>query len=438
VAAVRRRAKRRRDTVIAALVGIAILVAVFGLLLWWVPEQDRAEPQACYAEPVGAAAFLPAAGQQAAQSKPKLTIKDDQKLTLAFGRSREQRVRTIAFTVDGSLPAGTTTLSTTNSAFNRDSDDAQIPASQVKTRARVVGDEVQVDVCFDRAAVSVDPGSYIGTVTIDDPAVATTSIGMTLTFSFPYWSRVLALSLVVAFAASVYVFGLRKSLFTADAVLVQRKTIGDYLAWAGSGNGLLTIVVGGAAAFTAYSATYLQAEDWGKDPAQILSLIGAIAAGFVAAGTAGRLAAGGAPTDVPSAPDDGTAQQDKERPPPDADGSVVPPADSAPPAEELPPAAPDGAVVPPTEETVPDSEAPPDAAEPEAPAGEPEVERDDVVGEGEGGPLLDEDELAGHEEDGQLDETDEGERSEVGEETSDPERAAAMLAGAEEDPEAST
>jgi hypothetical protein len=339
--------------------------------------------------------------------------------------------------VDGSLPAGTTSLDTESTAFNRDSDDAQIPASLVKTRARVVGDEVQVDVCFDRAAVSVDPGSYVGTVTIDDPAVATTSIGMTLTFSFPYWSRVLALSLVVAFAASVYVFGLRKSLFTADAVLVQRKTIGDYLAWAGSGNGLLTIVVGGAAAFTAYSATYLQAEDWGKDPAQVLSLIGAIAAGFVAAGTAGRLAAGGAPTDVPSAPDDGTAPQDKERPPPDADGSVVPPADGAPPAEELPPAGPDD-VAPTADGTAPEPELPPDAAGPEAPDDEPEVERDDVVGEGEGGPLLDEDELVGHEADGQLDETDEGERSEVGEETTDPEQAAAMLAEAERDPEVNT
>jgi hypothetical protein len=115
VAAVRRRAKRRRDTVITALVGIAIVVAVFGLLLWWVPDQDRAEPQACYAEPGGAAAARPAAFQQAAQPKPKLTIKDDQKLTLAFGRAREQRVRTVAFTVEGSLPSGTTSLHTSTS-----------------------------------------------------------------------------------------------------------------------------------------------------------------------------------------------------------------------------------------------------------------------------------------------------------------------------------
>ena len=82
---------------------------------------------------------------------------------------------------------------------------------------------------------------------------------------------------------------------------------------------------------------------------------------------------------------------------------LVPHADSAPPAEEPPPAGPDG-----------------------------------VAGEGEGGPLLDEDELAGHEEDGQLEETDEGERKEVGEETSDPEQAAAMVADAEKDPEANT
>jgi len=61
-----------------------------------------------------------------------------------------------------------------------------------------------------------------------------------------------------------------------------------------------------------------------------------------------------------------------------------------------------------------------------------------MEGEEAGGPLLDEDELVGHEADGQLEETDEGERSEVGEETSDPERAAAMLADAEEDPEATT
>jgi hypothetical protein len=388
------------------IVALLVIVVFFGVLLWAIPEYDRAEERPCLAETVPAA-FQPAASQQAAQEKAKLTIKDDQKLTLAFGRAREQRVRTVAFTVEGSLPAGTTTLSTTHSAFSREGDDAQIPASDVKSRARKVGDEVQVDVCFDRAAHSVDPGSYIGTVTIDDPAVATTSVGMTLTFSFPYWSRVFALSLVVAFAASVYVFGLRKNLFTADAVLVRRQTIGDYLAWAGSGNGLLTIVVGGAAAFTAYSATYLQAEAWGETPAQLLSLIGATASGFVAAGTAGRLAAGGAPTE--GSPEDGTAKQEGERPPGDADGSV-----------------------PAAEETAPVG------AGPEAPGGEPEAADAEVDGEEAGGPLLDEDELAGHEEDGRLEETDEGQRKEVGEETADPERAAAMLADAEKDPEANT
>src|SRR4029450_3529328 len=125
-------------------------------------------------------------------------------------------------------------LHTSHSAFSRDGDDAQIPASEVKSRARVVGDEVQVDVCFDRAAAAVDPGNYVGTVTIDDPAVATTSVGMTLTFSFPYWSRVFALSLGVAVAAGFYVFGLRSNRFTADAPqLLRRKTVGEYIDWSG-------------------------------------------------------------------------------------------------------------------------------------------------------------------------------------------------------------
>ncbi|HVD14506.1 MAG TPA: hypothetical protein VNK73_08645 [Actinomycetota bacterium] len=404
------------------LVSLLVIVIVFGVLLWAIPEYDQAEERPCFTETVPAA-LRPAAiqfGQQAAQQKAKLTIKDDQKLTLAFGRAREQRVRTVAFTVEGSLPAGATTLSTTNSAFSRDGDDAQIPASAVRSRARVVGDEVQVDVCFDRAALTVDPGSYIGTITIDDPAVATTSVGMTLTFSFPYWSRVIALSLVVAFAASFYVFGLRSNRFTANApLLLRRKTIGEYVDWVRSGNGLLTIVFGAAAAFTAYSATYLQAEDWGRNPAQVLSLIGAIASGFVAAGTTGRLAAGGAPMGGPPASEDGAPPPDADRPP--GDGSVTPPTDEVPPTE------------PPTDEV------PATGAGPEVPGGEPETgEFEDMEGEEAGGPLLDEDELVGHEADGQLEETDEGERSEVGEETSDPERAAAMLADAEEDPEATT
>jgi hypothetical protein len=112
----------------AWVVGIVVVVAA-AAGLWWPPTRRAAEVMA----------FQPAASQQAAQEKPKLTIKDDQKLTLAFGRAREQRVRTVAFTVEGSLPAGTTTLSTTHSAFSREGDDAQIPASDVKTRARKVG-----------------------------------------------------------------------------------------------------------------------------------------------------------------------------------------------------------------------------------------------------------------------------------------------------------
>jgi hypothetical protein len=405
---------------------LLLIVVVFGVLVWVIPEYNRAEERPCFSE-AAPAALRPAATQQAA--KAKLTVKDDQKLTLAFGRAREQRVRTIAFTVEGSLPVGTTTLSTVNTAFSRDGDDAQIPASAIRSRARVVGDEVQVDVCFDRAAMKVDPGTYVGTVTIDDPAVATTSVGMTLTFSFPFWSRVFALSLVVAFAASCYVFGLRGNRFTANAPpFLQRATIGEYVEWVCSGTGLLTIVVGAAAAFTAYSATYLQAEDWGKDPAQILSLIGAIASGFVAAGTTGRLAAGGPPLGGP-ATRDGAAQPDGRRPPGDADGSTVPPADVLPPTDEVPPPTDVDETAVPEGETRPAGGVRP--AGPELPSGEPEA------GEA-AGPLLDEDELAGHEADGQLEETDEGERSQVGEEAADPERAAAMLADAEKDPEAST
>jgi hypothetical protein len=426
------------------LVWLLAIVAVFGVLLWAIPEYDRAEERPCFAD-TAAAAFQAAASQQAAEQKAKLTIKDDQKLTLAFGRAREQRVRTVAFTVEGSLPSGTTSLHTSHSAFSREGDDAQIPASEVKSRARVVGDEVQVDVCFDRAAAAVDPGNYVGTVTIDDPAVATTSVGMTLTFSFPYWSRVFALSLAVAFAASFYVFGLRSNRFTADAPqLLRRKTVGEYIDWVRSGNGLLTVVIGGAAGFAAYNAIYLQAEDWGTNPAQVLSLIGGIASGFVAAGTTGRLAAGGAPMAPPPAPEDEAPPPDLERPPPDQpDDSAVPPTDEVPPADELPPLAPDDSAAPPTDAAPPvgaaTGEAPPAAAGPEVPSGEPEAgEPEDLEGEEAGGPLLDEDELAGHEADGQLDETDEGERSEVGEETSDPEHAAAMLADAEKDPEATT
>jgi hypothetical protein len=320
-----------------------------------------------------------AASQQAAEQKAALTIKDDQKLTLAFGRAREQRVRTVAFTVDGSLPSGTTSLHTSHSAFSRDGDDAQIPASDVKSRARVVGDEVQVDVCFDRAAAAVDPGAYVGTVTIDDPAVATTSVGMTLTFSFPCWSRVFALSLAVAFAASFYVFGLRSNRFTADAPqLLRRKTVGEYIDWVRSGNGLLTIVVGGAAGFAAYSAIYLQAEDWGTNPAQVLSLIGGIASGFVAAGTTGRLAAGGAPMAPPPAPEDEAPPPDLQRPPPDQpDDSAVPPTDEVPPADELPPLAPDDSAAPPTDAAPPvgaaAGEAAPAAAGPRSRAASPKL-----------------------------------------------------------------
>jgi hypothetical protein len=356
----------------AVLVWLLAIVAVFGVLLWAIPEYDRAEERPCFAD-TAAAAFRPAASQQAAEQKATLTIKDDQKLTLAFGRSREQRVRTVAFTVEGSLPSGATSVHTSHSAFSRDGDDAQIPASEVKSRGRVVGDEVQVDVCFDRAAVAVDPGNYVGTVTIDDPAVATTSVGMTLTFSFPYWSRVFALSLAVGFAASFYVFGLRSNRFTADAPqLLRRKTVGEYIDWVRSGNGLLTIVIGGAAGFAAYSAIYLQAEDWGTNPAQVLSLIGGIASGFVAAGTTGRLAAGGAPMGPPPAPEDEAPPTDLERPPPDQpDDSAAPPTDAAPPV---------GAAT---------GEAPPAAAGPEIPSGEPEAgEPEGLEGEEAGGPLL--------------------------------------------------
>lgn len=69
------------------------------------------------------------------------------------------------------------------------------------------------------------------------------------------------------------------------------RTVTDYLNWCFTPAGIVTVVVGVAAALGVYNATYLSSDNWGASAWQFLSILGALFSGFLAASTTIHLGA---------------------------------------------------------------------------------------------------------------------------------------------------
>lgn len=160
---------------------------------------------------------------------------------------------------------------------------------------------------------NVPSGQFAGELVLGPDRVERLAIPVTVSLRNPHFTTVILGALATTWAASWYVFFLRRDDLSADIVLGEAKKANDaeaavqadraarvlrwpfgfwlgYWRWVCSMSGAITLVAGLVAAVTAFSTAYLGSATWAGSFGDWFTLCGAIATAFVAGGTAGKLA----------------------------------------------------------------------------------------------------------------------------------------------------
>ena len=196
-----------------------------------------------------------------------------------FGRSLTTRSITIYLDMS-STPNGSSYFHVHTNAFVR-SDDAILRPQDISAYAERDGKTLLVNVCFKRTGYGNlslgDPGSYVGSVTIDDSRLSTpVSVPITVTMQYPNGVFLLWLyfGAIIPGAWCIWVIRTKRDSDT-------KALSWDFLKWATSINGIVSIVTGSVTAFAVYMAVYLRDPTWGSSALQPLTLYGAMFSAFV-------------------------------------------------------------------------------------------------------------------------------------------------------------
>lgn len=256
---------------------VAVVLVLLGLLasLWYWPligGTPKAQ-QCAFKIPTQSKGQAPTTVNPA-----KLVLVDGQSTTLPFDRGQVEKTLTIRYNINGMIPGAPQfpNFGVDQMDFLR-YDDAALPTSRVKVAAWYQDGQVVLQVCVNRSGSKLaDPGIYQSTISIIDPRIAPNSTQVTITLSYPDWTRVLILLVLAALAGTWYIWVLRQK--TADAFAISF----EFLKWCVTMLGLLSIAVGTIAAFTTYNATYMHSDSWGSSTQQPIALLGAMFTAFVA------------------------------------------------------------------------------------------------------------------------------------------------------------
>lgn len=199
--------------------------------------------------------------------------------SVAFGRSLTSRTLT-AYLSLAAIPKGPAYFHVRTNPFVR-SDDAGLNPQDIVASARSTGGTLILSVCFirdgSRAANLGDPGSYAGSVTIDDNRLkAPVSVPVTVTMQYTNGTFLLWLYFGAILPGAWCVWVLRS------------KRPGDKYAlstafpkWLLQVDGLVALVAGSIAAFAVYVGIYLRDPTWGSSALQPLTLYGGMFSAFV-------------------------------------------------------------------------------------------------------------------------------------------------------------
>ena len=195
-----------------------------------------------------------------------------------FGHSLTARTVTINLSLSA-VPKGSTLFRVESNPFLR-ADDAILNPYDVLASAYADGKVLILNVCFLRNVPGSslgDPGSYAGSVTLDDPRLgAPLTVPLTVTMQYANWVFLLWLYFAAAIPGAWCVWVLRRPRDgTASALSI------DFFKWAGTVGGIVALISGGIAAFAVYTAVYLRDPTWGSNVLQPFTLYGGMFSAFV-------------------------------------------------------------------------------------------------------------------------------------------------------------
>lgn len=260
------------------------VIAAFGVLSWF---NSRDTPRGC---DLAAQATTPITDKLQSQS---LKIRDASTAQIQLGDSLGVGQAFIILDTDqmATVPSPTAVQVSVDS-FRRDTDPDVSAAVHATAEFRSRRSAI-LHICVQRAGTgsdggqfTVDPGMYTGSITVVDPRLPVTTIPVTVTLAYPNWAVVLTLWCLVSLAASLYAYVLRKDPGTPDPhpVLDPKPLI----AFWGSPIGLVSTIVGAAAAYGVYNAVYLGNPAWGASSNDWSALVAGMFTGFVVAATSFR------------------------------------------------------------------------------------------------------------------------------------------------------
>jgi hypothetical protein len=247
------------------------------------------------------------AAKSPAKPKPPATLPGTATLTakllptqrgeVDFGRALTERTLTVYLSLSNAPKTGTTFHSRTNQFLR--SDGGSLNRSDIITTVTSDGPTLILTTCFlrDKTASLGDPGSYSGSVTIDDYRLkAAITVPMTVTMQYSNGVFLLWLYFAAVIPGAWCVWVLRSNRQGTQSALSR-----DFFAWATSVNGLVALVSGSIAAFAVYTGVYLRDPTWGYSGLQPLTLYGGMFSAYVTTSGLASLTGQKTPAD-PNAP----------------------------------------------------------------------------------------------------------------------------------------
>jgi hypothetical protein len=265
--------KHRAKPAVWILVVFVALAAVVRLSLPDLSSILRSH-QSSLAAPCGSTAKVPSASPG-----PTVTAKllGGQRTEADFGRALISRTLILNLSLSA-VPRGGLAFHVTQNQFLR-SDDASLNPHEIAVNAKRVGKVLVLSVCFDRNVKSPlgDPGSYSGSVTVDDSRLSSPVIvPLTVTMQYSNWAFLLWLYFAAAVPGIWCVWVLRSGQDGKDRALSLK-----FFTWAGTVSGLVALVAGCIAAFAVFTAVYLRDPTWGYSGLQPVTLYGGMFSAFV-------------------------------------------------------------------------------------------------------------------------------------------------------------
>lgn len=244
-----------------------------------------------------------------------VSVSDTAKTSFKLGGELNSGVHAVAFSTTTRVP-GPRRLDVHVSPFGAADGEKGLSESDVVAWATVEPSRTNGTVFFcvpPERRTDAPSGQFTGELVLGPDRVERLAIPVTVSLRYPHFTTVLLGALATTWAASWYVFFLRRDDLSDDIVLGgAKKTVAaeaavqadraarvlrwpfgfwhGYWRWVCSMSGAITVVAGLAAAVTAFSTAYLGSDTWAGTFGDWFTLCGAIASGFVAGGTAGKLA----------------------------------------------------------------------------------------------------------------------------------------------------